>query len=251
MLKYILKLLLLVLILNPDNSYSQNKREAKQIIGHVAVVVSVENAKEASELQATQYILSNYDMKKFNVRAMSFSETKLKDMSSVSIIPFQVYEFDIKNLSNGEYAFSIKERYVLICYGYPGFINENGVIYDKVIWELIDKELWFKRMEGYVKSSSNTSLNVADALENGYIVNGGVTEKGSNNLNSNKLTIEFYVLDGDSYIVSDYSDKFKYVYNEKSLGLLNKETGVLSQINKKTILEISKFLKKPVSTIVE
>ena len=98
-------------------------------------------------------------------------------------------------------------------------------------------------MGEYVESSSNTSLDIAKTLEEGFVVNKGVTKKGDN-INSLNLAIEFYKLNSDSYIVSDYSDRFKYIYNENSLGMFNKETRVLSQIRRKTILEISKFLKK-------
>ena len=138
------------------------------------------------------------------------------------------------------------KRYVLMMYGYPGFINEYGVRFDKVIWELVDKDLWLKRMEGYVKSSSNPTIDVSEALKNGYVVNKGVTNGKSSNtfLGSSNLAIEFYELNEDSYIVSEYSDDFLYVYNEKSFGLVNKETGVLMQVKRKTILDISKYLNK-------
>ena len=170
----------------------------------------------------------------------------MKDMSSASIIPFRLYEYDIINKSNGEYEFEILKRYVLLAYGYPGFVNENGVNYKKVYWELIDKDMWFKRLEAYVKSSSNPTIDVVEALENGYVVNKGVTNERQNVWEkSNDLAIRFYDIDEDSYIVSDYSDDmFWIVYNENSLGLFNKVTGMLVQIRRRTILDISKYLSR-------
>ena len=237
-----------VFLLKPVCAYSQNNEEiaAATAVGVGIALLSISQAKEMAELSATEWILGNTDMKKFNVKTISFNGKKLKDMSSSSLIPFEVYEFDIDNKPNGDYEFSVIKRYVLMMYGYPGFINEYGMRFDKVIWELVDKDLWLKRMEGYVKSSSNPIIDVSEALKNGYVVNKGVTNGKSSNtfLGSSNLAIEFYELNEDSYIVSEYSDDFLYVYNEKSFGLVNKETGVLMQVKRKTILDISKYLNK-------
>ena len=237
-----------VFLLKPVCAYSQNNEEiaAATAVGVGIALLSISQAKEMAELSATEWILGNTDMKKFNVKTISFNGKKLKDMSSSSLIPFEVYEFDIDNKPNGDYEFSVIKRYVLMMYGYPGFINEYGMRFDKVIWELVDKDLWLKRMEGYVKSSSNPIIDVSAALKNGYVVNKGVTNGKSSNtfLGSSNLAIEFYELNEDSYIVSEYSDDFLYVYNEKSFGLVNKETGVLMQVKRKTILDISKYLNK-------
>lgn len=246
--KTIITLIAIIIFFKPISSNSQDEGIAAGVTALAAIgmgIATVAAAKERAELQATEYILNNYpEMKKFNVKAMSLeSGTKWSDLSNASVIPFQVYEFDIINKIDGEYKFIIKKRYILMCYGYAGFINSYGLQFKQSFWELIDKDLWFNRMEGYVEASSNTDLDIKTALKEGYIIGNGVTEKGS----KTKLAIEFYDLHGDSYIISDYSDRFKYVYNENSLGIFNKETGVLSQIKKSTILNISKYLKKPVN----
>ena len=245
-----LKLLVIIFLINPLNSFSQNNDNAAVagavIATGIIAALSVENAKESFELRATEWILNNTNMTKFNVQTIAFSGVKMKDMSAASVIPFRVYEYDIINKSNGEYEFEILKRYVLLAYGYPGFVNENGVNYKKVYWELIDKDMWFKRLEAYVKSSSNPTIDVVEALENGYVVNKGVTNERQNVWEkSNDLAIRFYDIDEDSYIVSDYSDDmFKIVYNENSLGLFNKVTGMLVQIKRRTILDISKYLSR-------
>lgn len=244
--KTIIILITIAIFFKPIFSNSQDEGVAAGVAALATIgmgIATVAAAKERAELQATEYILNNYpEIKKFNVKAMSLeSGTKWSDLSNASVIPFKVFEFDIENKSDGKYKFIIKKRYVLMCYGYAGFINSYGVKYKQFFWELIDKDLWFKRMEAYVKASSNTDLDIRVALEEGNLIGTGVTEKGSRT----KLAIEFYDLHGDSYIISDYSDRFKYIYNENSLGLFNKESGVLSQIKKSTILNISSYLKKP------
>ena len=247
-----LKLLVIIFLINPLNSFSQNNDNAAVagavIATGIIAALSVENAKESFELRATEWILNNTSMTKFNVQTIAFSGVKMKDMSSASIIPFRLYEYDIINKSNGEYEFEILKRYVLLAYGYPGFVNENGVNYEQVYWELINKDTWFERLEAYVKSSSNPTVDVVEALENGYVVNKGVTNMRQKSItpNSRDLAIRFYDIDEDSYIVSDYPDDlFRLVYNENSLGLFNKKTGVLVQLRRKTILDISKYLSRP------
>ena len=245
---FILLTLIGFFIFKPIDTRSQNSDDAAVLAGAVVgagiAILSIGQAKEMAELKATEWILANTDMKKFNVKTLSFNGKKLKDMSSSSLLPFEVYEFDIENKTNGDYEFKVIKRYVLMMYGYPGFINEYGISYNKVFWELIDKDLWRKRMEGYVKSSSNPTVDVSGAIKNGFVVNKGVTKTKSSNtfVGSSNLAIEFYELDEDSYIVSDYSDDFFYVYNEKSFGLVNKQTVVLMQVKRKTILDISKYL---------
>ena len=244
--------IIVLFIFKPIHTYSQEidaDDAAAVLLGVGAVgaaILSIGQAKEAAELKATEWILANTDMKKFNVKTISFNGKKLKDMSSSSLLPFEVYEFDIENKTNGDYEFKVIKRYVLMMYGYPGFISEYGINNKMVFWELIDKDLWHKRMEGYVKSSSNPTVDVSTAIENGYVVNKGVTKGKSSStmVGTSNLAIRFYELDEDSYIVSDYSDDFFYVYNEKSFGLVNKQTGVLMQVRRKTILDISKYLDK-------
>ena len=92
-------------------------------------------------------------------------------------------------------------------------------------------------MVAYSKVSSeekNESV-IKDALANGIVVNQGVKVKG-------KFVVPFYKLDGDSYLVTDYSDDMKLVYNENSLGIFLKKTGDLMQINRSSIIDIQEFL---------
>jgi hypothetical protein len=44
------------------------------------------------------------------------------------------------------------------------------------------------------------------------------------------------------YVVTDYSDMMKLLYNEKSLGIFLKETRNLVQIGRGDIIEIHDFL---------
>ena len=54
--------------------------------------------------------------------------------------------------------------------------------------------------------------------------------------------LPFYNLGDDSYLVREYSDEYKLVYNEKSLGLFIKDWGSLTQIGNVSVNKIHEFL---------
>ena len=66
------------------------------------------------------------------------------------------------------------------------------------------------------------------------IVNNGIKVKS-------KLEVPFYKLEGDMYLVADYSSEMKLIYNEKSLGILLKETGDLVQMGRNNLIETHEF----------
>ena len=91
-------------------------------------------------------------------------------------------------------------------------------------------------MISYVKVSSieNDANTLKNILKEGKVVNKGVKVKS-------KLVIPFYKLTGDMYIVTDYSEKIKLIYNERSLGIFLKGTSDLVQIGRGNIVEIHDF----------
>ena len=91
-------------------------------------------------------------------------------------------------------------------------------------------------MISYVKVSSieNDTNTLKNILKEGKVVNKGVKVKS-------KLVIPFYKLTGDMYVVTDYSEKIKLIYNERSLGIFLKGTSDLVQIGRGNIVEIHDF----------
>ena len=91
-------------------------------------------------------------------------------------------------------------------------------------------------MISYVKVSSieNDANTLKNILKEGKVVNKGVKVKS-------KLVIPFYKLTGDMYVVTDYSEKIKLIYNERSLGIFLKGTSDLVQIGRGDIVEIHDF----------
>ena len=91
-------------------------------------------------------------------------------------------------------------------------------------------------MISYVKVSSEqkNETSIKETLTKGKVVNNGVKVKS-------KLEIPFYKLEGDMYLVTDYSSEMKLIYNEKSLGIFLKETNDLVQIGRGDLIKIHEF----------
>lgn len=233
----IITLLILVLLLIPKKVEAQQNGSAAvaAIAGIAAIgagIIAAEQMKEQAELKATQWILSNHpELTSFSLKTLAFDGKKLKDMSSVSVILYNIQEFkpQEKPLLDGK-------KQVLFGFTSNGWVNENGVNFDKVKWYLIDESEWLKMMTSYVKVASGLNDNnvVKDKLVEGKIVNKGVKVNG-------KLVVPFFELSGDMYVVTDYSDEMKFIYNERSLGIFLKETNDLVQIGRNEIISIHDF----------
>lgn len=196
-------------------------------------IASIENMKERAELTATQWVLANHsELTNFSLKTLDFDGKKIKDMSSTSVISFKIQEFtpsDNPKLDG--------KKQVLFAFTSYGWINEQGIDFDKVMWYLIDSDEWMSMMVAYSKVSSNEKNDniIKEALKNGLIVNRGVRVKG-------KMEIPFFKLDGDMYLAVDYSPEMKLVYNERSLGIFLKRTGNLVQMNRNNVIDIHQFL---------
>ena len=92
-------------------------------------------------------------------------------------------------------------------------------------------------IETTAKGKAETlEIALKKALKEGKIVNTGVRAKKA------KDDINFYKIGGDMYLVTDYSEDFKFVYNERSFGMFLKETRDLVQIGRNDLIRIHKFI---------
>ncbi|CAM1365896.1 conserved protein of unknown function [Tenacibaculum soleae] len=197
-----------------------------------AGIAAVKQMEERAELTATQWILSNNpELTSFSLKTLSFNGKKVKDMSSTSVITYKIQEFTPANKPelNGK-------KQVLFGFTSQGWINQYGIDFNKVKWFLIDSKEWMNMMVSYVKvsSSENDEEILKKTLKEGKVVNKGVKVKS-------KLVIPFYKLKGDMYVVTDYSNDLKLVYNERSLGIFLKETKNLVQMGRGDIIDIHNF----------
>lgn len=186
-------------------------------------IAAVEQAKEIAEQTAMEYVLSERpDLSFFELKTDSFNGVKGKDISSVNILTFT-----IKDLGN-------KKRYVLYGFSQGGFTNSNGLNFNKVQWKMFDLKEWNTLMAAYIELASDEKISPME-LTNLKIVNKGV-KKGS------QFVVKFGKINGDMYKVLDYSDDFKVIYNERSLGLYLKsspgENGELYKGRKSSLVQV-------------
>lgn len=235
--KFILLLLVLTLLI-PKHLQAQNNGTAIAAIatGIVAIgagIAALEEMKEQTELKGTQWILANHpEINSFSLKTLDFEGKKLKDLSSTSVISFKIQEFSPMDspVLNGK-------KQVLFAFTSYGWINEQGVDFSKINWYLIDSVEWMNMMVAYTKVSSmekNENI-IKDKITNGVVVNKGIKVK-------NKLEIPFFKLEGDMYLVTDYSSEMKLVYNENSLGIYLKKTGDLVQMKRNSVLDVHEYL---------
>lgn len=197
-----------------------------------AGIAAIEQMKEQAELTATQWILTNHpEYSKFSLKTLDFDGKKLKDLSSTSVITFKIREFEIKKGLP-----ELGNKLVLIGFTSFGWINEYGIDFTKVRWFLIDRNEWLNMMTSYSKVASGESNEeiILEALKNGKIVNTGIKVKKGKD-------IDFYKIDGDMYLVTDYSPDMKFIYNERSLGIYLKESMDLVQIGRGDLIKIHDF----------
>lgn len=197
-----------------------------------AGIAAVKQMEEQAELKATQYILAHHpELSSFSLKTLDFDGKKLKDMSAVSVISYKIQEFtpEDKPELNGK-------KQVLFAFTSQGWISESGINFDKITWYLIDDVEWMQMMIAYVKvsSSEKDASTLETTLKEGRVVNKGVKVKS-------KLVIPFFKLEGDMYVVTDYSEDMKLVYNERSLGIFLKASKDLVQMGRGDLIKIHAF----------
>lgn len=235
--KKTLILLIALIYLAPQNLKAQNDgaaiaAAATGLLAIGAGIAAIEQMKEQAELNATEWLLTNHpEYNKFSLKTLDFDGKKLKDMSSTSVISFKIREFTI----NGDEP-ELGKKLVLFGFTSFGWINDYGINFDRVEWFLIDSSEWMNMMIAYSKvaSGEKNEDTIREALNNGKVVNKGVkTNKGEN--------IDFYKIDGDMYLITDYSPEMKFIYNERSLGIYLKEAKNLIQIGRDDLIKIHEF----------
>lgn len=197
-----------------------------------AGIAAVEQMKEQAELSATEWFLTNHpEYNQFSLKTLDFDGKKLKDMSTTSVITFKIQEFDIQDDEP-----VLGKKSILFGFTSYGWINEYGIDFNKVQWFLISADEWMNMMTSYseVASGETNESVIREALTNGKVVNRGIKAKKGED-------VDFYKIDGDMYLVTDYSNDMKFIYNERSLGIFLKKTKDLVQIKRGSIIDIHEF----------
>tara|TARA_A100001011_G_scaffold258099_1_gene266382 strand:+ start:102 stop:824 length:723 start_codon:yes stop_codon:yes gene_type:complete len=236
--KKLFTIALVILMLIPSKAKSQNNEgAAAAAAGLLAIgagIAAIEQLKEQLEQKAVEEVLTAYpSLVNFELKTGSLKGTKMKDLSSVGVVTFEIKDLDLS------------EKFVLFAFLSNGWSNQFGVDYSKLKWKLFSRNEWNKLMQAYIKTASKFEISIDDVASS-KIVNRGVQQ-------DKKFIIEFSKIKGDVYYTSDYSDEFKIVFNERSLGLYLKESnpdefrrggprGDLVQIRRKSIIKAHSFL---------
>lgn len=226
--KSILILLIAGMFMPKQATAQNNDGVAAAAAGLLAIggaIAAIEQIKENLEQVAVEQVLTAYPyLVNFELKTGSLKGTKLKDLSSVGVITFEITDRD-----SGE-------KYVLFAFTSHGWANEYGVDFSKLLWKNFTADEWNKLMQNYILTASGVELTV-DEVAQSKIVNTGV-KQGS------KFILKFDKIGGDVYLTSDYSDEFKIVFNERSMGLYLKATRDLIQVRRKAIIKAHEHLNE-------
>lgn len=273
-----------LLILFSFNTIQAQKAEgilavAGAVAGIAAVAIAQEQYIETLEGIATNFILENSpELNTFNLKVMDAGDnTRTFDPSNIKVQLFTVRPFD---RNSGQY--DTDNFMVLFMITSAGWWNSNGVVYDKVRFEILKRDTWNKLLGKYIELATQVELSGKDFLlkreeigeeeatqNDTKIYN--FTKKRNEYLRKTKDTVYFKQLelkpkeigynyrsnsrmyertaipivnklDNDSYLVEDFNETFKIIYNERSLGLYYKPLGELFQVKKNALNEINQVL---------
>lgn len=272
----------LIILLFSMNAKSQNKETlavagAGLIAAGIATSIAVEQLKESMELTATEYIIKNHkEMYAFNLSILDYGVTKASDLSNISAFSFSIQSL---NAETSKYDKFILLMFVNKGWYNDNGVNTTYTkfkLFNRDEWNKVftsycnlaiaDPRLKIKNI-GTIPTLKRISNKEFKENDTSFVrrtdVNGRELSYEIVNLDKNtgfkiltltKKGIElqsnfdivgivpFYTLTDDSYLVRDFSDEYKLVYNEKSLGLFLKDWGVLTQIGNESINKIHEFL---------
>ena len=224
--KKLIMMAIVSLLLFPTNTKAQDEGIAAAAAGLLAVggaIAAVESLKESLELRAVEYILREKpDFVDFDLSTNTLNGVKANDLSNVGVVTYEV----INNVND--------QKLVLFAFTSEGWWNEYGVDYSKILWKFFDKKSYAGLLSKYL------TLAVGEVVSDIDVATGMFRSKSFIKIDGDVL--EFNKMDGDSYLVLDYSEEFKIVYNERVMGLFLKETYDLLQVKSRTVIRTHEFL---------
>lgn len=258
---------------------SQNEKSAAVAagaIGAIGAIASYANSikqyEESLELMVTEQILTERnEVNKFVLKNLRLFKTVARDdQSNSNYIPFGLSVYNENGGGSRELVLLNLSR---------GWVNENGVDYNKVSVHYFSREDVFKLLLSYINLAAPINISVegfeipmiktklkkkdVEADFSKFQKSNGVvfyiskatyklkdlvfTRQGLDyNYSDGKRKhseslINFRRFDDDFYSVANFDEEFKVVYNENSLGLFNIDNGELTKINRSMLNTILKF----------
>ncbi len=167
------------------------------IIAGVAIYASVEQVHEGLEQQATEWFLANHPEERlFRLKIKNVTGTKLSDLSNVSCMLYTVHTYNPESRK-------IKDKFILVGFHSHGWINDNGVNFQRISYYLINRDQW----EEFVKLWVETVSPIKIDWKKGIPDFAKCSERKFNSKDSTYLAISNNV---DGIITTNYFERITY-----------------------------------------
>tara|TARA_B100002052_G_scaffold274678_1_gene277970 strand:- start:3546 stop:4409 length:864 start_codon:yes stop_codon:yes gene_type:complete len=201
---YLLTTLFILTIFLPKNAISQDNDAIWGALAlGAAAAIAIEDNKEMLEAVATNYIFANHtEYDEFRLKTIGWGDggKRISDKGMMRLYPFALTELE-NNIET-------KNRKLLLLFASPGWVNEYGLDYTKLTWELWTVEDWNKLLS--IFSDLNSPINItgkSDLIP--------VFKKKGKGITSSQLN--FKDLDSSSIFILDSKDLFQeYIQDENN-----------------------------------
>jgi len=201
---YLLTPLFILSIFLPKNAMSQDNDALWGALAlGAAAAIAIEDNKEMLESVASNYIFANHpEYDEFRLKTIGWGDggKRISDKGMMRLYPFAVTELE-NNIET-------ENRKLLLLFASPGWVNEFGLDYTKLNWELWTLEEWNKLL--YIFSDLNSPINMPS--ESNLIP--VFKKKGKGYTSSQLNSIE---VNSGSIFISDSKDLFyEYIEDENN-----------------------------------
>jgi len=201
---YLLTPLFILTIFLPKNAMSQDNDALWGALAlGAAAAIAIEDNKEMLEAVASNYMFANHpEYDEFRLKTIGWGDggKRISDKGMMRLYPFSVTELE-NNIET-------ENRKLLLLFASPGWVNEFGLDYTKLSWELWGVEEWNKLLS--IFSDLNSPINMPS--ESNLIP--VFKKKGKGYTSSQLNSIE---TNSGSIFISDSKDLFyEYIQDENN-----------------------------------
>lgn len=168
-LNYFLTLLLILTILLPKIAMSQDNDALWGALAlGAAAAIAIEDNQEMLEAVASNHMFSNYpEYDEFRLKTIGWGDggKRMSDKGSMRLYPFAVTQLENNRVT--------ENRKLLLLFASPGWVNEFGLDYTKLSWELWSVEDWNKLLSIFSELNSPNNMQIESNLIPVFKKNGG------------------------------------------------------------------------------
>jgi len=240
---------------------------AGAIIAGLATAIAVDKVIDQLEWRATEYVLSTRpEVTEFILDNLKLMNNHIWDHSSAQYIPFGLTYF-----IDGKYH---KELIIMTCS--PNWINENGLDYSKISYEIMTKDSVLQMFLSFINMASpivyedinsvyevrseeprKSRLDEYDIVKMPYgtyyvgreavpILNLRIRNRSAGaklSDGSYRKIVEFRNYGEDAYKATDLDENFKVIYHKNDMALFHKKNRQLTAIKTDALNKIIDFFE--------